>query len=139
MNLQNALKIKAEAKRLFMNKLSELKRAELSPKYETIDYSKLPHKELKQICKEQKIQYAPKMKKHEMVSILSQNDPDPSKLVRPEVYNRMAIYRDNPERRQIARECSARWRQNNREKALQNWKKFNKDYARKTSREFNAG
>ena len=67
-----------------------------------------------------------------MVSILSQNDQDPSKLVRPEVYNRMAIYRDNPERRKKARECSARWRQNNPEKTLQNWKQFNEDYARKT-------
>ena len=78
-----------------------------------MNYSKMKLTELKQICKERKIIYASKMRKQEMIEILTQNDQDPSRKVHTEVETRMAIYRENPERRQKAKECSKSWRKNN--------------------------
>ena len=77
--------------------------------------------QLKQICKERKIIYASKMRKQEMIEILTQNDQDPSRKVHTEVETRMKIYRENPERRKKARECSKIWRKNNPEKAREYW------------------
>ena len=133
MDLENAFTIKAEAKRLFTNKLSELIRAELSSKTLMTErqnkYSSIKWKELSKICKERKIHCSSMMKKQK---ILSQNDKDPSKKVHPEVHNHMAIYQNNPKHRQKASECSQRLRQNNPEKAIEHRKKFNEDYTRKT-------
>ena len=67
-----------------------------------------------------------------MIQILTQNNQDPTNIVHPEVHTHMAIFRDNPVRRQKARECSARWRQNNPEKTEEHWIKFNEYYERKT-------
>lgn len=69
MDLKNTLKIKAEVKRLFMNKLTELIRAELSSKTLITDrenkYSSMKWKKLSKICHERKIHYSPMMKKQE--------------------------------------------------------------------------
>ena len=89
-----------------------------------MDYQKQNCKELQQICKERKIIYSSKMRKQEMIEILTQNDQDPTKNVHFEVQTRMAIFRNNPEQREKARECSRRWRQNNPEKAKEYWNKW---------------
>ena len=76
-DLQNAIKVKNEAKKLSMNKLEELIRAELSPKDEKMDYSKLPYDELFQMCKERKIKYYGKsIEKQEMIHLLTEFDKD---------------------------------------------------------------
>ena len=83
---------------------------------------------LKQICKERKIKYAKKMRKQEMIEILTQNDQDPSKIIHSTAKERITDYtnnyRDNEEQRKKARECSRRWRKNNPEKAREYWIKW---------------
>ena len=57
MDLQNTIKVKNETKKLFMNKLEELIRAELSPKDETMDFERKTHKELTQIMKSKNLNF----------------------------------------------------------------------------------
>ena len=78
-------------------------------------------KDLIKICKERNIKYATRMTKQEMIEVLKWNDEDPSVNVHPNARNRITTYqkkfRDNPEQREKAKECSRKWRINNPEKA----------------------
>ena len=90
MDIQNTIKIKFEAKRLFMNKLEELIKAELSPKDETMDYSKMKWEELTKIYKERKIINSSKMRKQGMIEKLNQFDKDPPKQNEENIYSNLS-------------------------------------------------
>ena len=60
-----------------------------------MNYSKMKLTELKQICKERKIIYASKMRKQEMIEILTQNDQDPSKIIHSAAQKRITDYMNN--------------------------------------------
>ena len=89
---------------------------------------KLTHKDLQNICKERNIKYVTNMTKQEMIEVIKWNDEDSSVNVHPVVQKRETEnknkYRDNPEQREKARECSRKWRINNPEKAREYWLKW---------------
>ena len=68
------------------------------------------------------------MSKQEMIEVLKWNDEDKSIDVHPDAQKRVAEYqnkyRDNPDQREKARECSRRWRINNPEKASEHLLKW---------------
>ena len=82
-------------------------------------------KDLMKMCKNLNIKYSNYMSKQEMIDVLTWNNEDSNINVHPDVQKRVTErqnkYRDNPERREKARECARRWRINNPEKAREYW------------------